>query len=354
MKHARRRTSLITRISSSSLNILLRDEMTDTLAAGAVDGTNASPGPGVREVVADSASALNISDGMLSIAAAAGDLDPAMYWTDGDGNGFARAVGLALIAYHQGGAWVGWSNSATLATSALVYGAKGRDAYAGGTVWTEVLSNSGDDVHILVFGDTEVQHFIRRGLLEYLAFTYPLGGGDTLYPAVLGKEAQLDSLYVYTTTPAIPLVAIDTPMVDIEFTHPQEQYLIEFDVVNVSGSVATSIVLHQQDASNYLRLDVAPNGQLSLYRFEAGVSALVSRMSDVGDVVAGSRVVVQMRPAGLFVTSNGSGTTFKAWVNGKLRASTGTAPFKASTAGKFGAIAAGIPIANFKLWSMTP
>lgn len=347
-------TQFPTGFFKANLVYQLRDTLADNLIASQVDGSVATLGPGIRNVFADSGGNLSIEDGNLLIAARVDDLDPAMYWTKSDGLGFLRENGLALVAYHRNGTWVGWSNSTTLSTSALLYGAKGRDAYSKGISWTDALTNSGDDVHILVFGVSEVQHFVRRGPLEYLAFTYPLEPDETFFPAVLGKIAQLESLYVYRTTPALPLANIAVPAADVEFTHPQNEYLIEFDVINRSGSLTTSIILHQQDALNYLRLDIAPNGQVSLYRFEGGVSSLVSRMSDVGDVIAGSRIVVQMRPNSIFGTSNGSGTTFKGWVDGKLRASTGTAPFQTSTAGKFSAIAAGIPISNFKIWSMTP
>lgn len=44
---------------------LIRDEFTDTRAAGAVDGTAATPGPGVRNG-ADPDNKLSVSDGALS------------------------------------------------------------------------------------------------------------------------------------------------------------------------------------------------------------------------------------------------------------------------------------------------
>lgn len=330
----------------------LRDALTDMLAAGEVDGTSSVPGPGKRMVVADSAGNLSIGNGLMTLSAVAGDLDPASYWTKSNGSGFARESGLALVAYHQRGVWVGWSNSTDLQTSSLIYGAKGRDSYVAGTAWTEVLP-LGDAVHIIVLTTTGAQHFARVGLNEYLVFTYPAGVDAELYPALLGKVASLENIYVYPVTPAVPLVDVSLPTTGLEFSHPQNSYLIEFDVLSVSGVTSSTIVLHQQDAENYLRIDIAPSRQMSLYRIEAGVTTLVSRMSDVGDVVNGSRVVVQMRPPSSFITSNGSGTTFKAWVNGKIRASTGTAPFGTSTSGNINSIAAGIPLANFKVWNMT-
>lgn len=63
----------------SAIPWLLRDDFNDTLAAGAVNGTQAAPGPGLRTVV-DTGARLSTSGGMVNIAAGGADGDPALWY----------------------------------------------------------------------------------------------------------------------------------------------------------------------------------------------------------------------------------------------------------------------------------
>lgn len=75
---------------------LLRDDFDDTLAAGAVDGTPAVPGPGTRAVV-DGGSKLSLSGGNL-VYQRDGSNDPGL-WLDA----VTRAAGVLMVAHNNWG-----------------------------------------------------------------------------------------------------------------------------------------------------------------------------------------------------------------------------------------------------------
>jgi len=84
---------------------LLDDEFHDTRAAGAVNATLATPGPGTRTVV-DTGSHLSIAGGRLYVAAGAGDGDPGLWY-----DAFARAAGRIVLGTMEnvaGGLQVQW------------------------------------------------------------------------------------------------------------------------------------------------------------------------------------------------------------------------------------------------------
>ena len=91
---------------------LLRDEFTDTRAAGAVNGTAATPGPGTR-VVTDTGNNMTVSAGACQMVAS--NIlwgDPGLWY-----GAFARTAGRCLIAHWNpsavlpgGGYTIGWDN----------------------------------------------------------------------------------------------------------------------------------------------------------------------------------------------------------------------------------------------------
>ncbi len=74
------------------LSYLLRDEFTDTRAAGSVNGTPAMPGPGTRTVV-DTGNNLSLSGGVMTYGRT-GDTDPGI-WFDL----LSRSAGRVLLAH---------------------------------------------------------------------------------------------------------------------------------------------------------------------------------------------------------------------------------------------------------------
>ena len=65
-----RRTAFRRMFNERPITWLLRDEFSDTRAAGAVDGTMPTPGPGDRVVVADTGPFISVSNDALNMAAA--------------------------------------------------------------------------------------------------------------------------------------------------------------------------------------------------------------------------------------------------------------------------------------------
>jgi hypothetical protein len=88
----------------SVLAYLLRDEFTDTLTAGNVNGTAATPGPGTRTVV-DTDNKLSISSGALQLDIKTANGDPRIHY-----GSIARAAGRLLVAEMTNAAENGKSN----------------------------------------------------------------------------------------------------------------------------------------------------------------------------------------------------------------------------------------------------
>lgn len=342
--------------SGGGLVYQLRDEFATAQAAPMPATLDADPGPGKLVKATDTGNNASIANGDLVIAAAVSDTDPAYYWTKPDGSGFTREDGLALIAYHRNGAWIGWSNSTTPSAAALLYGAKGRSGYAAGAEWAEALP-VGDPVHILTLTATGAQHIVRYGTNEYLALTYPTGSDETLYPMLLGDACALESLYVYKVTPPTPAVALESHAQGVEFTHPAGALLVEFDVVALSTAADTKIILREQDAENRLELYITAGRRLRLYKRVENTLTAITYLGAAGFVLNGSRVVIQLGPPGIFQTSSGSAQA-KAWTqqsDGTMDtlATSSSIPFGTATTGRLETIPAATTLANFKVWSMT-
>lgn len=99
---------------------LLNDTFTTNRAAGAVSGTRAEPGPGLRTVGSDTGSKLSLSGGALVIASAApGTNNPVLYWAPQ-----TRPAGRTLIAEcvpvaGNAPARVGWQTTGSFAAFAF-------------------------------------------------------------------------------------------------------------------------------------------------------------------------------------------------------------------------------------------
>lgn len=345
-------TQFPTAFRKSYLKRYLVDRFIHSVSAPLPSTTSASPGPGTFNKYADSGETFSIENKEFVVSSISSILDPAGYWTKSNGDGFSQTAGMALVLYPRHAPILGWSKDTTLTDENLIYGVSGRDIRIAGNVWDEVGSNSADDVWIIVFSETDAQFFIRRGPIVKLVFTWPLESVSSLYPTILGKVGELESIYLYNTEPAEPLVSITNPTAGTEFTHPTTEFMMEFDVTAFGGSFATNIDIYRQDDDNRIFVSIGPNGQMSLYRRESGTNTLVSRMSDTGDVKAGSKIKIHFKPDAMMGSSSGSGKSFKVWVDGKPRYSTGTMPFASLTSGKIFEVAAGIPIANFRIWNM--
>ena len=80
-------------LNGVGVSYLMRDDFTDTLSAGSVDGTDATPGPGVRDVT-DSSSGVSVSGGSAEIVGNTNWSQAGLVWTPG----VTREVGRLLVA----------------------------------------------------------------------------------------------------------------------------------------------------------------------------------------------------------------------------------------------------------------
>ena len=84
---------------------LVRDDFTDNLAAGAVDGTSPTPGPGGARVVVDTGSVLSTTGGQCVISGATGIGDPGFWYgqqTRKAGVGFLAAIDIGAARPYCG------------------------------------------------------------------------------------------------------------------------------------------------------------------------------------------------------------------------------------------------------------
>jgi hypothetical protein len=300
---------------------------------------------------ADTGDNISVSSGDLSVNAIVSESDPAYVFRKRDGNPFARESGTALIAYHRGGSYVGWSNNDVATPSTILYGAKDRDVIRSGTAYTYALP-LGDPVHVIILTEYGAQHISLYGNDQYLSFVHPLvsTSSNILFPAVLGKVAKLPSLYVYDIDPVSPNTEISTPAQGQEFNRPAGAYLVEFTVTAHSLTTPALLVLDEQDADNRLELTLSTSAQLTLNKRENGTPTKIFENVNCPD---GSHVLMQIRPPERFITPSGAGSnTVKAYIGASSIAVTVSVPFANQTLGRFDTLPAGTTISNFRLWTM--
>lgn len=248
----------------------LRDLFTTDRAAGSVDGTASEPGPGTREVTADSASALSIANDEIAVSAAASDTDPALYWTDNTGNGLMRQAGLCLAWYARNTGitdpgWIGWSNSITLAADTMVHGIKGRAPYYGAAPGTNYAISRGDLRYVLLLHATGAKLFYKLGNSYYLGGIFTTGADGTLWPALLGAAGYYADVRVFRVGASLwadPYSLCTSHVAGAvsagqAFTH-DPQFILKIKFVDTgTGSSATLVRFAIQDATNYWYLSVA-------------------------------------------------------------------------------------------------
>ncbi len=289
---------------------LLRDRFLTAVSAPLPSTRIATPGPGSLVKVTDSNNDASIAGGQLRIPSVVGDLDPSYYWRQADSNGFSRVNGRALVISAQGSPWVGWSNSITLATSSLLYGAKERSVIDAGTEYQQALT-TGDPTHIIVLESTGAWHYCRHGTNEFRCWRYPSGNDAILWPAILGQTSNYDSIYVYDVTLPAVTSQLTTPAQGDPFSHPLSSFYFEVTVTTRSTNADTYISFARQDDDNRLFLVISPAGAVSLYKRVGGVQTTEKVIFGNGVITSGSRIIIQWSAPEQFVTT--SGNRFKVW-----------------------------------------
>jgi len=198
---------------------LLRDEFWDTRAAGAMDGTPATPGPGTR-VVTDTNGKLTIGAGVANFATGGvGVGNPGMWW-----DVQARAAGRLLIAYitpsgvvnaHAG---IGWdANQAGALTDSLNFAAGGVLQFVanGAAAYTVGAFTAVPYTVAIVQRAAGMYVFIKGGTFTtWTLLTISAAGNAAAYPAIeaLGATSVFTADFGRRTAALWnpPLLASDT------------------------------------------------------------------------------------------------------------------------------------------------
>lgn len=178
---------------------LLRDEFTDTRAAGAVNGTPATPGPGTR-VVVDTGSKLSIGSGVASFTPAASMGDPGLWYA-----ALSRVAGLVLklewtLATRQQ-ADVGWDSgqSGGLVQSFSCPDGTGQlNARDNGLTAIGTLAAATSYELACVLRASGAHYLIKGGAYTQWSLLWPGNrlAADPLYPALVNRYATYTSSYI--------------------------------------------------------------------------------------------------------------------------------------------------------------
>ena len=334
---------------------LIRDEFTDTVAAGSVNGTAAQPGPGTRAVT-DTESKLSVGGGALAIGAksvlAGGD--PAVWY-----GSIPRTAGVAffsdITAPDSGtSAFFGFDNDTSgfananffaLASVALyarnggVSVSVGNFPAASGRKTCLILRSSG----ALFFVKTDVGKWI-------LLWIDSANSAATLYPHIHNYSA------VTLSATSLRCIALPAPFdtdaglatdthsgavsAGTTFTHESDVWM-EFIATTVPSGDSIDVQFRKADSLNYWICRINSSGDISLEEVVDGSET--QRGLAAGVVSNGHRVVIIADDESIRVLSNNTS-----------RISYGSAASaKTATAGEVDALGTGGAVSNVYTWPRT-
>ena len=335
---------------------LIRDEFTDTLAAGSVNGTAATPGPGTRSVT-DTESKLSVSSGALAIAG--GKASPA--WGDPGlwMNGINRITGVGAISKIVAPAGAvrfvfGFSQSTSGEPSLpnpCVY------LYNGTIYGTQSNINMGaysagqDYVFAIILRSTGAFVVAAGGAFSSATLLWVYGSGTTatLYPCAVNYNATSSVDYLRALALPAPFdtdtgLATDVHAGSVSagttFSH-EADCLIEFTATTVPSGDSIDVQFRKQDATNFWTCRINSSGDIALIETVAGSET--SRGSAAGVVSSGHRVVIIA-----------DGTTIRGYSNNVLRWTYASATnFATATAGELDALGTGGAVSDLITWPRT-
>jgi len=211
-------------VLGTPISYLIRADFTDTRAAGSVNGTAATPGPGTRVVVDTDGDGVSVGSGALNFANPnTGFGDPGFWLTDNDGNGIARANGRVLlhkltVAHATNRLDWGWDSTIGDELSSYVrVWVSGANLYfrAGVNVIVDSYSASDELATALVARAAGIYLFAKGTAYSTWTLLYICGEGSTspMFPAVLTYSADdwdIDFIRVPAALWNPPLLAYDT------------------------------------------------------------------------------------------------------------------------------------------------
>lgn len=198
MKAVAHRTARYQQVLSGAIQYLLRDDFTDTRAAGAVNGTPATPGPGTRTVV-DTESKLSISSGKLSISGgktSAASGDPG-YWLDAQTRDVGKLFLCELNASSLGLVRVGWAGAQSGAPSqnAVAFNGPNLQSFDNSVAVNHAATATGTQYFIAIgLRATGAFHLVKTTAGNWLLLWLSgAGNAATVYPAISNFNAALTS-----------------------------------------------------------------------------------------------------------------------------------------------------------------
>jgi len=291
-----------------AVNFVVNDNFSTTQAAPIGATYNAIPGPGILTRSADSADNVDINNSTLQIAGTASNYaDPAYYWTDKHGNGFARAGGY--LAVHKLifpdssplVTFAGWTKNTTIANTQLlgvINSGANLQQYKNGSVATigAVAAGTTYILATLMRPVTGMHYFLIGGAYsDWVHLFLDMNYTDTpMWPAITGAGAGSVRLAFLRVTTDIPnwlltdnfaLVSNATPVSGTIYTGAADT-LVRFSYTLGAGAVGklAEIRYRIQDANNYRYYRIAWNDGTAQWDMSHG--SVVATVDTPGGTVA--------------------------------------------------------------------
>ena len=333
---------------------LVRDEFSDTLAAGSVNGTNAVPGPGVRTVV-DTENMLSVAGGLLSLSgkSVSSYTDPRLVY-----DAVNRSPGVVMMSKIRRSSTVGqfsfgFSPSASSLSNTGHFFSGSQFLYTGGAnITSYTLAANTDYLAATILRSSGATHFIKGGAYTNWTLLWTLGQpSDALlhpyinihaqsatvdYLRVLQLPAPFNSDYGLATDHKPGNVTAGTT-----FTHEADA-VIEWTVDALPSVNYMEMHVRRQDDMNTWLVRITSDGSFRLLERENGGSS-IQRANAVAVVSPGDRIVIVVE-----------GNTIRGYSNNVLRWSYNSAISGANrTAGSVRGLGWGAEISNLTTWPRT-
>lgn len=263
---------------SQGIKWLLRDDFTDTRAAGSVDGTPAVPGPGTRYVV-DTGNKLSTDGEYLLLNQAVTYGNPGIWY-----DLMPRAVGRILIARLNtvsGGsdAMVGFDNNRTMYVDRASFDLNnsGLRSVAAGPVFANVIANTFYD-HAVILKSTGCYLFMKGDAFTKWTLMYvsPLYSDANLYPG-LGGAGKFVIKVDYMRIP--DELWLPTPLAYDTFTR-SDGALGSTETSGPDGQVTPSLLWSNKAGTSQISsnsiITTATDGAKAIATVPAGADVLVS------------------------------------------------------------------------------
>lgn len=248
-------------IIEPGLGWLLKDDFIDLRAAGSVDGTPATPGPGIREVVTDTNNKLSVGSGVLDVAAGAAAHDGVWY------NAISQVIGRLVVAKatleDEIGLDFGFdTNQTTSITKGIIFSGSG--LFIGGSYRTSVLAANTPYYLAIVISLSAFYSFIKGGVFSNWTLVNTTGlSAVSPYPALRISSA---SRRITVDFLRVPLQTwLPTPLAYDTFTRANgaigSTEAVGPDSQQVSAKAWTSNLGTTQIASNKLSTSALSGGK---------------------------------------------------------------------------------------------